>query len=90
MSKPDPFGANPTAEKFYSVSQVAAMFPGRGRRWVIDRVKAGQFGTVLKDDGGWLIPLSGLRAFVSARAVDPADLAPELQPSPNLVQLRKT
>lgn len=65
------------------------MFPGRSRRWVEDRVKAGEFGTCLQS-GGWLVPISGLREYVRAHAVDPADLAPELQTgASNLVQFRK-
>lgn len=90
--QPDPF-PDLAGERFFSVNQVAAMFPGRSRRWVVDRLKTGQFGTVLKDEGAWLIPLSGLRAYVQARAVEPAELAPELQAAAgagNLVQFRKS
>ena len=51
---------------------VAAMF-GRCNRWVVDRIKAGEFGTsseeVIQDGNDYLVSCFGLRRFVASRAV---------------------
>ena len=75
---------SPETERFYSIRQIAEMFPGRSRRWVEDRVKAGEFGPAL-NAGGWLIPWSGVREYIRSHSVDFAELSARA-PSANLIQ----
>jgi len=58
-------------EPHYSVADVKRLFfPSRSDRWIKDRAKRGAFGTVLRDAGGWMIPESGLRAYLDNHAVE--------------------
>lgn len=54
-------------EEHYSAAQVAR-FLGRSAEWVSDRARAGDFGRVVRDDGGWLIPASGVQRYLDAHS----------------------
>ena len=73
--------------RYLSITQVCAIFPGRSRRWIEDRVKAGAFGKCLQA-GGWLVPAAGVAEFIRSHEVDVADLPRDLAPG-NLVQFRR-
>lgn len=63
-----PAQALPAVEAMYPVRIVAGLF-FRGENWVIERCKAGDFGQVYRDGGGWMIPASGLNAYLRRHAV---------------------
>lgn len=44
-------------------------FPGKCERWIVSKLKAGEFGTVAKAEREWLIPVSGVLAFLERRKV---------------------
>jgi hypothetical protein len=41
----------------------------RCTKWVIQRAKDGDFGAVFRDDGGWLIPASGVNSYLAKHKV---------------------
>ena len=43
---------------------VAGFFPGRSARWVKERVKAGDFGKVWLDGGGYLVSEAGIAEYL--------------------------
>jgi len=65
MSKP----AKQTGRCLSVAMVVSEYFPGRSDRWVKDKAKAGEFGEVFRDNGGWLIPEAGLQAYLSRHRV---------------------
>jgi len=59
-----------TVQAYYSVRDVRRIFfPSRSIRWITDRAKAGAFGPVVRDAGGWLIPEAGILAYLSERMI---------------------
>ena len=40
---------------------------GRSPEFVVKECKAGRFGMVYRDDGGWLIPASGIQSWLERR-----------------------
>lgn len=77
------------AERHFSVKEAqAGVFPSRSVQWIIRQVKAGAFGPVAADGGGWLIPESGLVAYLERHRVMPGADAPPGATSRNLVQFR--
>jgi hypothetical protein len=54
----------------YTAVQVGQLL-SRGPEWVAARVKAGDFGPCSRDDGGWLIPASGVNAYLARRVFVP-------------------
>lgn len=50
-------------EQHYSAVQVASLL-GRSVEWVTQRAKAGAFGPVSVDGGGYLIPASGVQRYL--------------------------
>lgn len=79
-AKPGEAFSDVTRERYYDISQIAAMFPGRSRRWVEIRVKRGDFGAVLQVDKAWLVPITGIQDFVRKHTVEPAELKPDKLP----------
>jgi len=55
-------------EQHYSAAQVAGLL-GRCAEYVVKLAKAGQFGPVARDEGGWIIPASGVQSWLSSRTV---------------------
>lgn len=51
-------------EQHYNATRVAALL-GRCDEWVVRRIKAGDFGPVSRDDGGWLIPASSVNRYLA-------------------------
>jgi len=57
-------------EPCYSLKDVKArFFPSRSTRWIKEKARAGEFGDVLRDSGGWLIPESGIAAYFERHRV---------------------
>jgi hypothetical protein len=64
--------SNPKLEPYYSLRDVRRLFfPSRSIRWLTDQAKAGAFGQVVKDAGGWLLPESGILEYLRQRTVTP-------------------
>lgn len=55
-------------EQHYSAARVAELV-GRCPEHVVSQVKAGQFGPVFRDAGGWIIPASGVQRWLASRLV---------------------
>lgn len=53
-------------EQHYNARQVAELI-ARCPDYVCAQAKAGAFGPVMRDDGGWLIPASGVQAWLARR-----------------------
>jgi len=53
-------------EQHFSAQDCAALL-GRSPRHVADECKRGNFGRVFFDAGGWMIPASGVEAWLQAR-----------------------
>lgn len=60
--------------------RVAALLD-RCEKWVIQRAKAGDFGPVFRDDGGWLIPAAGVNEYLRRHQV----VVPGTEPIPQEV-----
>ena len=57
-------------ERFYSVGDVRRdVFPSRSPRWIKDTFRTGEFGPVLRDDGGWQISASALATYQARHTV---------------------
>lgn len=65
-----------SVEQLYKASEVALLV-SRSERHVVDQAKAGQFGVVYRDDGGWLIPASGVQAWLGRRVFSGSVVAKE-------------
>lgn len=76
--------------KHFSAVAVAKLCGGRSKRWAIDRAKAGDFGRCFFDSRGWLIPESGVLAYLKRHTVGswPQDeeCAPEELPQPVFIR----
>lgn len=57
-----------SVEQHYSAAQVAALL-GRCPEYVVHEAKAGRFGRVCRDARGWLIPASGVEAWLADHTV---------------------
>lgn len=58
------------APPFHSVETARRQFfPGRSERWVRQRCRAGDFGDLVRDGGGWLIPERGILHYLERRRV---------------------
>lgn len=44
---------------------IGSFFPGRSARWVKERAKAGDFGKVWLDGGGYLISEAGIASYLN-------------------------
>lgn len=55
-------------EQHFKASEVALLV-SRSLEHVVQQAKAGEFGQVMRDAGGWLIPASGVQAWLDRRAV---------------------
>lgn len=56
-------------ELFYSVQSVAVLLGGRSVRWVQEMIRRGEFGPCVHDSGGWLVPSSGVAAYLGRHTV---------------------
>jgi hypothetical protein len=56
-----------SVEQLYKASEVALLV-SRSPEHVVKEAKAGRFGAVFFDAGGWLIPASGVQAWLDQRA----------------------
>jgi hypothetical protein len=61
-------------EQHYSAVQVAGLL-GRCPEYVVKLAKSGRLGPVFRDAGGWIIPASGVRAWLSSCRVTPNGVA---------------
>lgn len=61
-------------ETHYTPEQVGKLCGGRGSVWAIRKARAGEFGRVVCDSGGWLIPESGVNSYLSRNT--PAGIVP--------------
>jgi hypothetical protein len=61
-------------EQHYNAAQTALLI-SRCPKYVGAQAKAGRFGPVMRDDGGWLIPASGIQRWLSARLFFPSPQA---------------
>jgi hypothetical protein len=59
-----------TIEQHFSAAQVAGLI-GRCPEYVSAGARRGEFGRVFRDARGWIIPASGVRAWLAAREVSP-------------------
>ena len=57
-----------SVEQHYSAVQVAALL-NRGDDYVCRLARSGKFGPVMRDDGGWIIPASGVQAWLASVTV---------------------
>jgi len=55
-----------SVEQHYKASQVAALV-SRTPEHVVKECKDGRFGTVYRDDGGWIVPASGVQAWLNRK-----------------------
>lgn len=56
--------------EYYMVHREIAERLRRQNRWVLERIRNGDFGTeVIEDAGDYMVPLSAFNAFVRARRV---------------------
>lgn len=55
-----------TIEQHYSAQDCARLL-GRSARHITDECKRGNFGRVFFDAGGWMIPASGVQAWLERR-----------------------
>lgn len=63
-------------EAHYPPRMVAALL-FRSERWVVDAAKRGAFGPrIVKDGGGWLIPASGINAYLDRHTVECMEAVP--------------
>lgn len=77
-------------EPFFSIAQVREQFfPGRSERWVRERVRTRDFGDVVRDGGGWLVPQSGVLAYLEKRRVSIVRLVSRPEQKSNLVQFQE-
>lgn len=56
-------------ELYYSAAQVALLLGGRSKQWVQEQCRRGEFGAVVCDDAGWLIPSSGVAGYLGRNTV---------------------
>jgi hypothetical protein len=55
-------------EAYYTHRQIAVLIGNRSARWVLDEIKAGNFGArVVVDAGDYLVPVSDVNAFLEKR-----------------------
>jgi len=66
-----------SVEQLYKASEVAVLV-SRSPEHVVKEAKAGKFGAVFFDAGGWLIPASGVQAWLDRRAFVPAETLKEI------------
>lgn len=52
------------------------IFPSRSERWIKEQIKAGKFGDVIRDAGGWLIPQSGILVYLERNRVQACAATP--------------
>lgn len=57
-------------EQHYSAADAAALMGGRCSAWAVKHARMGDFGPVSCDGGDWLIPASGLQAYLARFSVD--------------------
>jgi hypothetical protein len=56
--------------EYYLLHRDIALRFHRTERWVLDKIRAGDFGTdVIQDNGDYLVPLKDYNRFVAARRV---------------------
>jgi hypothetical protein len=79
-------------QRFYTVREVSELLGGCSERTVKRRILAGEFGDVLRDAGGWLIPEAGLAGYLARHKISRDDIPAGLRPAPpgNLVQFRSS
>lgn len=53
-------------ESYYNATSTAAKL-GRSPEFIVKECKSGRFGRVFRDDGGWLIPASGIESWLARR-----------------------
>ena len=58
-------------QPLYTVADIRRLFfVSKSDRWVKDKIKAGAFGpTVLRDAGGWMVPISGVVHYLDQHEV---------------------
>lgn len=60
----------PVVEQHLSAADAASLLGRRCARWAVKHAAKGDFGQVFRDGGDWLIPASGLEAYLAAHAVE--------------------
>lgn len=77
------------AEPFFSLHEVRArFFPSRSERWLREMARTSAFGDVVKDGGGWLVPESGVLAYLERNRVSVVCLVTRPEQRKNLVQFK--
>lgn len=77
-------------ERFLTAPDVRReFFPTRSSKWILGKIKAGAFGEVAKDGGGWLVPESGVLGYLERHRVAPGECQARPEQKRNLVQFRK-
>lgn len=57
-------------QRFLSLREVKEQFfPSRSERWILNLAKAGGFGDVVRDSGGWLIPELGILEYLGQHRI---------------------
>lgn len=65
-----------SVEQLYKASEVALLV-SRSPEYVVKEAKRGGFGVAYRDDGGWLIPASGVQAWLGRRVFSGSVSAPK-------------
>ena len=61
-------------ESHYNATSTAAKL-GRSPEFIVKECKAGRFGRVFRDNGGWLIPASGIEEWLAQRIYGDSEFA---------------
>lgn len=64
-----------SVEQHYDATQTAVLIR-RCSKYVGLQARAGGFGPVMRDDGGWLIPATGIQRWLDARLFLPVEISP--------------
>jgi len=76
-------------QRLYTIEETRLLFGGRSSRWVTRHIKAGDFGEVIRDAGGWLIPEAGIQGYLARHRISREDIPAGLreEPAQNVVNL---
>lgn len=78
------------AERMYSIRDCRErFFPSRSDTWVRGAIKRGWFGDCFRDGGGWLIPESGITAYLARHRVSVGEPRPARLATRNLIQFQQ-
>lgn len=62
-------------EQHFKAVETAALI-SRTPEFVVKQCKAGRFGPVYRDDGGWLVPASGVQSWLAERLFSGLEVTP--------------